>query len=133
MPKLPKTNLPVEPAKPIEFPISKLHFQAHIQRTENCLLFANSSIILKSGQRIEMINKALSRNKLLVVKELKKVKIHLHTDLVWVWINERNLHQNEVLSFAKMMGYGSKVELAQAYITNENKVPYEWIGQLIHF
>jgi hypothetical protein len=133
MPKPSKIIFPTEPAKPIEFPISKLHFQAHIQRTENCLLFADSSIILKSGQRIEMINKALSRNKLLVVKELKKVKIHLHTDLVWVWINERNLHQNEVLSFAKMMGYGSKVELAQAYITNENKVPYEWIGQLIHF
>lgn len=133
MPKPPKLIEPLEPPQPIEFLISNHYYNAHILRTENCLLFAQPNVVLKAGSTIVMSHEGLVKSKNLKVREIKRVKIHLHTDLVWVWINERNLHQDEVLAFAKKLGYSSKVNLAQAYVDSNDAINFEWKGRLLFF
>jgi hypothetical protein len=133
MPKPPKLIEPLEPPQPIEFLISNHHYNAHILRKENCLLFAQPNVVLKAGAAIVMSNEGLVKSKNLKVREIKRVKIHLHTDLVWVWINERNLHQDEVIAFAKKLGYSSKVNLAQAYVDSNDAINFEWKGRLLFF
>ena len=128
--------------EPENYFMPEIHFNALKSRTKDCFLYdltekvepkSKKATPLFPGKKLDIHNEddLIGEFFSVVVTKTFNIKLHRHSDLVWVWQEGFLLHQQAIAELANELGYPDKQAMAKACVPSDKEEEFK--GQLVHF